>query len=116
MKLLVSLLFSLFIVFSGYSENYKQIKIFFSNSDQITQLAATGIDLEGSRDLKENSITIFVGEKQLELVKGLGLAYQVLIDDWDKYYKSLPKMTDEELKRQIDESKSIYNVTGFVPN
>lgn len=116
MKILVTLLFSFFLVTSLNAQTYKKIKIFLNNPDQITQLAAAGIDLEGVHDQKEGSVTIFVSDNEFDQVKQLGLSYQVLVEDWDKYYSSLPQMTEAELQSQLRESSAKFGVNAFVPN
>src|SRR5690606_39089451 len=41
------------------------------------------------------------------------IQYEILIDDWFKYYESLPKLTDSEKEKILEESRIKYNVDGF---
>lgn len=113
MKFFLTILFSFFLLYSGYSQTYKKIKIHLNSPADIELLNKSGIDLEGAISLKENTATIYVSEREIEKVNSLGLSYDVLIEDWIKHYNSLPKLTEQEKQQFIEQSKSQYGVTGF---
>jgi carboxypeptidase T len=113
MKTALTIILPLMFIVSGYSQIYKQIKIKLNSPADIELLNQSGIDLEGAISLKEMTAKIFVSESELARVNKLGLSYNILIDDWTKYYKNLPVLTKPEMNQILELNKTQYGVTGF---
>ncbi len=113
----MKILFYLFVlsaIFSfSYSQNYKQIKIYPTDKQDIENLAIAGIDFEHAGMSKDNGVIIFVNEKEFETVSSSGIRYEVLIEDWFTHYDALPKLTESEKDQVLEASRLNYNVDGF---
>jgi hypothetical protein len=113
MKILLTILLAFLLCSAANSQTYKQIKIHLSDPGDIELLNKAGIDLEGAISLKDKTAKIYVNEEELAKVNKLSLSYEVLIDDWQKYYNNLPKLSDQEKLQKIFQNKNLYGVTSF---
>ncbi len=108
--LLLILMFSTILL---NAESYKKIKIFYQDKKDIETIAKNGIDLSEAYFNKDNSISVFISENELNRLRLSGIKYEIIIEDWDKYYESLPKLSESEKINFIVESKNNYGVEGF---
>src|SRR5690606_28135783 len=113
MKILFYFFVSVTIIFSSYSQNYKQIKIPSVNSGIVSQIASLGIDLEHSELTKDNGLIIFLNDEEHNSITSSGIVHEILIEDWNEYYTSLPILTDSEKKQILENSRQVFNVDGF---
>jgi murein tripeptide amidase MpaA len=95
------------------AESFKKIKIFYRDKSDIENIAKNGIDLTEAYFNKYNEIELFVNENELNRIISSGIKFEILIDDWAKYYESLPKLTESERNNFILESKTKFGVEGF---
>jgi carboxypeptidase T len=113
MKFLFALLFSFLFLSPAYSQNYKQVKIYLHNRADIKFLHESGIGFDHAEYSKDNAIIIFVDDKQFSILKTSGFRYDILIDDWFKYYKERQKLSQAQQQNYLNESKNSYNVSHF---
>ncbi|NWF50368.1 MAG: immune inhibitor A [Ignavibacteriaceae bacterium] len=95
------------------AQNYKQVKIFINNQEEINLLLKSGIDIENISFEKDNSVILFVSETDLLKLVQTGLSYEIIIDDWFAYYNSLPPLSESEKVQIKNQSKREFNVAGF---
>lgn len=107
--------FLFFLIFSSllFAQTYKKISIPTADKQTVTTLSQLGIALEGAINIKENQIDVFVSEDELQKINSAGIGYQVLIDDWKKYYESLPKLNEQEKQNIMQQSENDFSVSGF---
>ncbi len=113
MKNFFTLFFVLLILTCGNAQNYKQVKIYINDKSEIQQLINSGLQIDHFLLTKDNALEVFISDQEFEILKTLGYRYEILIDDYQKYYESLPQLTDAEKQAFINESKELYNVGGF---
>ncbi|MDH3268883.1 MAG: M14 family zinc carboxypeptidase, partial [Ignavibacteria bacterium] len=111
MKYLLSMLI-LFAV-SIFSQNVKQIKLFINNNIDQEKAFSLALDFEHSILDKEGGLILFVDENEFQAITNVGLNYEILIDDWKAYYKSLPIPSEAEKEFIKMESQIDFGVTGF---
>lgn len=111
MKFFITVL--LFLSVSAFAQNYKQISIKISDQTDLIKLSQTGVDIEHSTFDKNNNLTFFVNENDLSKISAAGFSYSVLINNWNEYYNSLQKLTEQDKQNFISDSKRDYNVDGF---
>ena len=105
----VVLVFSIFV----FPQNIKKVKLFINNNSDIQKAISLKLDLEHSIPDKEGNISLYVDEKEYQSLVESGLNYEILINDWIKYYNSLPVPTETEMQMIKSESESLFGVTGF---
>ncbi|GAB1348216.1 hypothetical protein MASR1M107_04270 [Ignavibacteriales bacterium] len=103
--LLVSILFA--------QETYKKVKIYPAASEGFRAITQFAFDLEETTVEKDGSIKIFLNSKEFQQLQTSGLRYEVLINDWNDYYNSLPKLRPEEKSGYLEESREQYGIEGF---
>ncbi len=109
-----TIFFFLVVTFVVNAQSYKQIKVFFDDLRNATVLYKAVPDLDrGFYNRQDNSVTVFVNEKQFEKIKKAGLNYKILIDDWAKYYRNRSKANRSLLTTQAVESSRKFGVKGF---
>jgi carboxypeptidase T len=113
MKAAFIFIFSLILVVTTSGQTYKKIAIKLKSPGDIELLNKSGIDLEGAISLKEMTAKLYVSEAELRKVNLLGLSYNILIDDWNKYYNSLRVLTQPEMNQILEQNKNQYGVTSF---
>ncbi len=94
-------------------ENWKKVKIFPSPTEGFTRLERLSAGLDEAFVEKDGSVSMFISSSDFTLLKTLGLPYEVVIDDWYKYYSSQPVLTPEEKAEFIQQSKQQFGVEGF---
>ncbi len=107
------LLYLFIFVIVVNAESYKKLKIYYDDKAGIEKIAKLGIDLSDAYFDKDKSIVIFLEEKEINKIITNGIKYEILIDDWNKYYESLPKLTESEKQNFINYSKEKFGVEGF---
>ncbi len=112
MKNIVTIL----IIFNSFivtAQNYKQVKIYLDEINNLPRLISLGFLDEHFEYDKDNSIITFISDEDFSKLITGGFNYQIIIDDWNKYYSSLPTLTESEKHSFKTESKEKFNVDGF---
>ena len=113
MKTLYTFLLTLIISISIYSQNFKEVKIYFNNISDIQILQNAGMEFDHFQTNKDNSINVFIVENDFAILQSSGFSYEIVIDNWNSYYSALPKMSDEEKSLVLQKVEQDYGVTGF---
>ncbi|MBK7379429.1 MAG: immune inhibitor A [Ignavibacteriales bacterium] len=113
MKNLRLLFLFLLISTVGFSQNYKQVKIYFNDASQLNQLMSSGLEIDHAKFTKDNAIVVFLSDEEFAKLQNTSFTYEILINDWAKYYSELPKLNETEKQSFIQQSKKDYNVDGF---
>src|SRR4029453_11631893 len=71
-------------------EKYSQVKIFTSSQQDFNKMEQAGLFLDHVENIDNYSIA-WLSSFEIEKLKKSGVGFQVLIDDWNTYYNSLPK-------------------------
>jgi hypothetical protein len=98
---------------ANFSQNYKEVKIQINSHSEFTTAIELGLDLEHSKRNEDGSISVFVNEDEFNSLVQSGLGYEILVDDWKKYYNSLPVPSEFEKELIKVESENLFGVSGF---
>ncbi|HSL88016.1 MAG TPA: M14 family zinc carboxypeptidase [Ignavibacteriaceae bacterium] len=113
MKHFFTLLFVLIITSIVFSQNYKQVRIYFNNPNDAHLLQQAELEFDHFEMEKDNSIITFISDSDFLKLRSTSLKYDVLIDDWFDYYEKLPVLSSQEKSDFIFQSKQNFNVEGF---
>ncbi len=95
-------------------EIFKKVKIFPNDlKSDIELLRSYNVIIDEAFMGKDNSLSVFLSAKDVENLQKSGIRYEILIDDWNDYYKNLPVLTEEEKLQVIQSSKESYGVEGL---
>jgi len=114
-KILLSLLFSLTLISAIFAqESWQKVKIHSDDlKSDIAMLRKSGVTVDEGFIGKDNSISVFLTASDVAKLRSTGIRYEVVIDDWDAYYKSLPVLSPEEQLAVRQQSKQTYGVEGL---
>ena len=112
MKFFITII-SIFLSINLFAQNYKQVKIYLNEMNNISELQKLQI-LDDHFDFdKDNSVTLFISDNDFNKLRTSGFIYEIFIDNWYEYYNSLPVLTENDKLNYITESKEKFNVDGF---
>ena len=102
------------ISISTSAQNYKKIEIKINGVDDIRTLEKLGVIEENPVfGENKNTVEVFVNSRQFNKVKENNFDYNVLIDDWKAYYKSLPKLSESQRKAALRKTFEKNGVKGW---
>ena len=113
MKYLITLFTALLITINSFPQNYKEVKIYINNPNDIMYLQQLGMEFDHPHLNKDNSVSMFISGNDFLILQSSGYSYEILIDDWFDYYEKLPTLTESEKQNFIQDNKENYNVEGF---
>ena len=96
-----------------FSQNYKKVKIYFDGVNSASQLSSAGLEIDHAHFNKDNSIDVFLDETQFMHLKSSSLRYEIIIDDWFKYYTERQKLSNFNEEESLMKTAQQYGVTGF---
>ncbi|MFH0735470.1 MAG: M14 family zinc carboxypeptidase [bacterium] len=105
--------FLVFVTFILNAENYKKVKVFIESTKSYESISNIGIDLSDAYFNKDNSVNVYISDSEFLRLVNSGLQYSILIDNWNKYYENLPKLSSSQKEQIKQSSKEIYGVEGF---
>ena len=105
--------FLIVFTISAFSQNYKKVKLLINSSMDIQTAAELQLDLEHSIPDKEGNVSLIVSKDEYQSLVQSGLMYEILIDNMDEYYNSLPVPSDAEKQIIKFQSETLYGVSGF---
>jgi len=105
--------FMMLILSTFFGQNYKKVKIYLNDRNNVKSLIEAGIALDHFDFGKDNSIITFLSDEEFSILKSTGFRSDVLIDNWFEYYSKLQKLSSAEIQEEMAKSKSGFGVTGF---
>ena len=117
MKIFYVLLFVIVSEFT-FAQNYKKVEIFFNSKSDLTVLRE---QLDHFSKKSSNSVTAFVSEDELHWIEEKNFHFDVLIDNWNKYYndviipqnKEFAKTQTSSLKKSAPKNFDYGTMGGF---
>ncbi len=109
MKLKAIILFLLFSTII-FAENYKKIKVEITNKNEIIEIQKMGIPLDDAYQNKDGSLEFFVNENEFKALSQSTIKYEILINDWNNYYRENRIQTLNKLDVTYNQK---YNVQSF---
>ena len=96
-----------------FSQNYKKVKIHLDNLHSANQLNSIGLEIDHAHFNKDNSIDLFLNDTQFSRLQSSSLQYEILIDDWHKYYTEQQKLSSFDKEANLMKTAQQFGVTGF---
>lgn len=98
---------------AGTPEKYSQVRIFAANESDMKRIMDSGLLIDHA--VRKSEYTdAWLSQEEIKLLKNSGVSYNVLINDWKEYYDALPKMSNSEMQRQINESAEMFGVSHSI--
>lgn len=97
----------------GFSQSHKQVKIQLKDKNSLRELIKSGMQFDHPYIDKDKTATVFIDDKDFEILKNSGYAYEVIIDDWKSFFEQREKLSPSQEEQFKAESKNNYGVEGF---
>ena len=113
MKSLIAVLLCVLLVQianASTPEKYSQVRIFATGGSDFRRIQDAGLFIDHANTKLGHYSDAWLSESEIALLKKSGVPFEILVDDWDTYYNSLPKMTQTEREAAIRKSATEYNV------
>ncbi len=93
---------------------YSQVRIFSKNETDVRKIESAGLFIDHAITKPGLYSETTLSEQEIQLLKNSGVPYEILIDDMQVYYDNLPKMTEAEQKKQMQESNPDISITHSI--
>ena len=88
----------------------KVVKPHFHNANQLNSV---GLEIDHALFNRDNSIDVFLNDTQFTRLESSSFQYEVLIDDWYKFYNNQVKLNSSEREMSLMKTAQLFGVTGF---
>jgi len=95
-------------------EKYSLVRVLAVNENDFRRMAEAGLLIDHAVRKPGQYLDAWLSASEIELLRNSGVPYQILIDDWQKYYDSQPKMTEGEIQRALQEAYERDNITHSI--
>ena len=95
-------------------EKYSLVKVFAKNDQDIKSIMKEGLFFDHAESHAGEYLETWLSETEIGLLKKSGVPYQIMIDDFKKYYDEQPKMTAIEIDEAIQKSVEDFNVSHSI--
>jgi len=107
-----------FIVCSNFSyaqqeqqEQYSKVRIYAKSDNDFQKMSFSGLLLDGGINKPGEYFETWLSSTEIHQLQYSGVPYEILVQDWETYYKSLPTMTPADISVALMKSKQMYNVS-----
>lgn len=108
----LTILVGLTTSFAG--EKFSQVRIYSRTSADAQRIERAGLFIDHAITKPGEFSDTWLSETEIGLLRKSGVPFEILVDDWDKYYASLPVMSEAERQAAIHESSRQYNVSHSI--
>lgn len=93
---------------------FSNVRIYATNDQDVNRLMNAGLFIDHANTKPGKYMDAWLSEDEMKSLQASGIPYEVLIDDWDTYYNNLPKMSESDIQKQMQELKDDYNITHSI--
>ncbi|MGH2574695.1 MAG: M14 family zinc carboxypeptidase [Ignavibacteria bacterium] len=93
---------------------YSQVRVFAVTQQDENKLTSAGLLIDHADRKEGYFLDAWLSEEEIQMLKNSGVPYQVLVDDWNRYYESQPKMTEAEIQAALQKSYEEDNITHSI--
>jgi hypothetical protein len=93
---------------------FSQVRIFAVNSSDVKRIEDAGLFIDHASTKAGLYSDAWLSEYEIGMLNNSGVSYQVLVDDWQAYYDSQPRMTTAEVDASIQHTTQAYNISHSI--
>ncbi len=93
---------------------YSEVRIFATNESDFKKMSEAGLFIDHANSKPGYFLDAWLSEDEITQLKNSGVPYNILVDDWNEYYNSRPKMSQTEMDAQIKSAKETDNVSHSI--
>lgn len=99
---------------SSNLEKYSEVRIFARTQSDVQRMQNAGLFIDHANTKLGQYSDAWLSASEIALLKKSGVPFQILIEDWDAYYASLPTMTQAEKEEALRRSAAEFNVSHSI--
>jgi len=111
-KLAIILLALLSIAMAGETLKYSKVKLLKPSVLELQKLRLQGLALDLPLAV-DGSLEVILDERELELLRQTGQAFEILMDDVIGHYQDQVRLPDEQMIQLQAEMRQVYEMQGF---
>jgi len=96
------------------TEKYSKVKVFSKSETDMKRINESGLFFDHAEIIAGEYLETWLSETEINMLKKSGIAYEIVINDWSKYYSELPKMSEQEMRDEIQKSIQENNVSHSI--
>lgn len=95
-------------------QKYSQVRIYNTSEADFQRIESAGLHIDHAITKIGNYSDAWLSEYEISLLKASGVPFEVLVDDWQTFYDSKPKMTPGEIETSIQKSAEAFSVAHSI--
>lgn len=95
-------------------EKFSEVRIFAVTDQDFQRMMQAGLIIDHANRKPGQFLDAWLSASEMQMLKNSGIPYQILIDDYAEYERTLPRMTQEEIDAAIRESQERFNVSHSI--
>ena len=92
---------------------YSLIKVFITGEQDMKKISNEGLLID-HMESHEEFIETWLSEEEFEMLKRSGVRYEIMIDDFEKYYEENNKMSSAEMESAMQNAYEQYNISHSI--
>ena len=101
-------------VYDNEHQKYSQVRIFAVSDYDFQKIQDAGLCLDAGIHKPGVYFETILSENEINNLNKSGVKYEILINDWQLYYKNLPKMSNSDMLSAIHQSMVKDNVSHSI--
>jgi hypothetical protein len=99
---------------SNNDEKFSMVRIFAVNDMDFQRIMQAGLIIDHANHKPGRFLDAWLSASEFKMLKNTGVPYEILIDDFVEYEKTLPRMTEAEIDATMRESSEKFNVSHSI--
>ncbi|MGB4851790.1 MAG: M14 family zinc carboxypeptidase [Ignavibacteria bacterium] len=100
---------------SGSSQpKYSEVRIFAVSETDFKRMTAAGLFIDHAISKPGKYLDVWLSDYEMSMLRNSGVPFEILTDDWDKYYNDRQKMSQKEINEQMKDAKETDNVSHSI--
>jgi carboxypeptidase T len=95
-------------------EKFSMVRMFAVNDQDFQRIMQAGLIIDHANHKPGRFLDAWLSASEFQMLKNSGVPYEILIDDFVEYEKTLPKMTEAEIDAAMRESEERFNVSHSI--
>jgi carboxypeptidase T len=87
------------------------VKVFANGEQDMKRIMREGLFFDHTDHMDGGYFESWISADELEMLRKSGVSHEIVIDDFEAYYNSLPQMTDAEISLALEKSATDFNVS-----
>ncbi len=99
---------------SSNDEKFSEVRIFATTDQDFERMMQSGLLIDHANRKPGQFLDAWLTESEVQLLDYSGVPYEILIDDFVEYERTLPRMTEAEIDAAMQESMERFNVSHSI--